>query len=91
MRRARRCGRGVLDRGSAAIDALGGRLRARFAGEPERPPVSPMAADDQVIDLTHLTDLTKAELYELARTRDIAGRSKLSKDELVEALRVDPG
>ncbi|MDH3708067.1 MAG: Rho termination factor N-terminal domain-containing protein [Acidimicrobiia bacterium] len=33
-----------------------------------------------------LTELTKAQLYRLAQEHDIAGRSKLSKDELVAAL-----
>lgn len=31
--------------------------------------------------------MTKAELYELARERDVAGRSSLSKAELIDALR----
>jgi DNA end-binding protein Ku len=31
--------------------------------------------------------MTKTELYELAQQRDLPGRSGLSKDELVAALR----
>jgi len=41
------------------------------------------AASAAAIDLS---DLTKAELYRLAQQHDIAGRSKLSKDQLVRAL-----
>jgi DNA end-binding protein Ku len=34
-----------------------------------------------------LEDLTKEELYHRAREKDIPGRSNMSKDELIEALR----
>ena len=36
---------------------------------------------------THLEDRTKAELMEAARTIGIAGRSRMAKAELVEAIR----
>ena len=35
---------------------------------------------------TSLGDMTREELYEEAQRRDIGGRSKMSKDELIEAL-----
>jgi DNA end-binding protein Ku len=34
-----------------------------------------------------LAELSKNELYELAKERDIPGRSQMSREELVEALR----
>ena len=36
-----------------------------------------------------LTSLTKRELLEIARARSLAGRSSMSKDELIEALTID--
>lgn len=36
-----------------------------------------------------LQDKTKAELYEQARQQDVAGRSRMSKDELIDALSED--
>jgi hypothetical protein len=35
----------------------------------------------------HLDDLTKDELYELAQESDVEGRSGMTKDELITALR----
>jgi hypothetical protein len=35
----------------------------------------------------HLDDLTKDELYELAQESDVEGRSGMTKDELIAALR----
>ncbi|MGH3052647.1 MAG: Rho termination factor N-terminal domain-containing protein [Gaiellaceae bacterium] len=35
----------------------------------------------------HLDDLTRDELYELARESDVEGRSGMTKDELIAALR----
>ncbi len=40
---------------------------------------------------TELKERTKDELYELARERDIAGRSDMDKDQLVEALAAADG
>ena len=36
---------------------------------------------------SHLDELTRDELYELARESDIEGRSGMTKDELIAALR----
>lgn len=36
---------------------------------------------------SHLDELTKDELYELARESDVEGRSGMTKDELIAALR----
>lgn len=36
---------------------------------------------------SHLDDLTRDELYELARESDVEGRSGMTKDELIGALR----
>ena len=38
-----------------------------------------------------LTDATRDELYALAKQADIAGRSKMNKDQLVQALRERQG
>ncbi|MFP4007676.1 MAG: Rho termination factor N-terminal domain-containing protein, partial [Spirulinaceae cyanobacterium] len=37
-------------------------------------------------DEDSLADLTQAELYDLARDRDISGRSNMNKNELISAL-----
>jgi len=44
-------------------------------------------ADEGGTTSAEYDDMTKSELYELARERDIPGRSSLSKAELIEALR----
>lgn len=36
---------------------------------------------------SHLDELTRDELYELARESDVEGRSGMTKDELIAALR----
>lgn len=43
--------------------------------------------DDDIEDEDDLENKTLAELKELAKDRDISGRSKMSKDELIAALR----
>ena len=40
----------------------------------------------QSAETRSLEDMTKTELLELAKDRDVAGRSQMSKDELVDAL-----
>ncbi len=42
--------------------------------------------EDEEGDDTDLSSLTKAELYELASEKEIAGRSNMSKGDLIEAL-----
>ncbi|MGI9601765.1 MAG: Rho termination factor N-terminal domain-containing protein [Acidimicrobiales bacterium] len=102
VRRARRAGRAALDRGSASIDRAGTVVRDRLArrGHSEEPPPSvqtvppaPLSLVDARPDdistptpIDDLASLTKVELYRLAQERDIEGRSKLSKDELVKVL-----
>jgi hypothetical protein len=51
--------------------------RRRESGDTRRGPARPDA----------LEDLTKAELYERARGANIPGRAKMSKSELLAALR----
>jgi len=84
--------RTALDRGSRALDRIGSHIRERLTRASDAPvpaevlPSVPPAPSgpEPVVDLR---ELTKAELYRLAQERDIAGRSKLSKDQLVDALR----
>jgi DNA end-binding protein Ku len=57
-------------------------LRASVeAARARRAPVASGGGDGE------LESLSKGELYELAKERDIPGRSQMSRDELVEALR----
>lgn len=53
----------------------GGKSAARKAPSPQKPAEAGLA------------DLTKAELYERAQELDVAGRSKMSRDELLRAVR----
>jgi hypothetical protein len=43
-------------------------------------------SDERVVSERPLETMTRDELYELARERDIAGRSKMKKSELLAAL-----
>jgi hypothetical protein len=61
----------------AAIGAAGGAVLIRL--RPGSGPVDP--ADDG------LGTLTRNELYERARVAEIPGRSRMTKDELIRALR----
>lgn len=60
----------------AAAVALVKRFRGQAADQPAEGVVSARALDT----------MTRDELYELARERDIQGRSKMKKDELLAAL-----
>jgi hemerythrin superfamily protein len=53
------------------------RMGARFAAE---------TGSADLTALGNAEDATRAELYEKAKKRDIPGRSKMSKDELAEAV-----
>ncbi len=44
-------------------------------------------AADATTEAEDLEGLTKVELYEMAKERELEGRSAMSKAELVEALR----
>lgn len=54
----------------------------QFSSQPE----DVAAKTGQARRASHLEDKTKAELMEEARDRDLAGRSKMNKDELIHAL-----
>lgn len=49
-------------------------------------PVERSAPAEGVVSETSLDTLTRDELYELARERDIPGRSRMKKHELRDAL-----
>jgi hypothetical protein len=59
-----------------------GAAASRFRTLPALPrPLRPEEPGDE------LDQLTRAELYERARAADIAGRSQMSKEQLIAALR----
>lgn len=55
--------------------------------EPGKRAVRPTASDDSPTRPHSLEDLTREELYARAQGADIPGRSEMSKEQLVEALR----
>ncbi|MEX2571330.1 MAG: Ku protein [Gemmatimonadota bacterium] len=67
------------DESRDVIDLMQMLQRSLRGGEPAKPP-QPNGGGD-------LSDKSKAELYERAKTLDIPGRSGMSKDELAEAIR----
>ena len=86
----------ALDATGRLIDAAEGSLergREAFAQSQER--LGEVrerledVADDQKVDTRPYESRTYEELYELATERDIEGRSRLSKDELIEVLRLE--
>lgn len=56
------------------------------AGEDEEIPYSVNEEKERIYGLKHMT---KKELYDIARERDISGRSKLKRDELLKAIQDD--
>jgi hypothetical protein len=70
--------------GLAALAAIAAGLVALRRRRPE--PVERPEAVERVVSERPLETMTRDELYELARERDIPGRSKMKKDELVAAL-----
>lgn len=78
--------------GEPALEDLGGQIEARkqqleFGQTPVQHAATSMAATgDGQASTSNLVDLTKEELYEKAQVADIPGRSKMTKDELAEAL-----
>jgi hypothetical protein len=71
--------------GASAVFAAAVAILRR--GRPERPEPERPAPTEGVVSERSLDTLTRDELYELARERDIAGRSRMKKDELRDALR----
>jgi hypothetical protein len=76
----------------AGLPQLRARLGAAFEKNrqrlPEvRNPGTPPPSDDSLGRPRRLEDLTKEELYARAQDADIPGRSEMSKEQLVEALR----
>ena len=69
----------VLERGSDAATRAAGTARDAVGTVAE-------AAREATAE-TPLEELTKEQLYERARAADIHGRSEMSKDELIAALR----
>ena len=64
----------VARRARPVLDAGRGRMRRQASSQARR--------DDRSLE-----ELTKEELYERAQAADIEGRSTMSKDELVRALK----
>jgi hemerythrin superfamily protein len=65
-------------------------LREKLLTQPRRQPrtkATAGAAKSKTPSARRLEDRTKEELYEQAAARNIPGRSEMTKDELVEALR----
>ncbi|MBW3602823.1 MAG: Rho termination factor N-terminal domain-containing protein [Actinobacteria bacterium] len=56
-------------------------------GAAQTPPPPATAGPGGATPGTPLEEMTKAELYQLAQQRDVKGRTGMSKDELVAALR----
>ena len=79
--------------GDRAPQAKGGEIKAPEADPQRTAPVPDLMAalEKSMAKLKKggggLEDLSKDELYEKATDAEVPGRSKMSKDELVEALR----
>jgi|SRR5919201_3729978 hypothetical protein len=71
---------------SGQVRELGGRARKVAAGAPPPREVLRRVATRRA-STDELEALTKEELYERAQAEDVAGRSEMTKDELIAALR----
>ncbi|MGH9150083.1 MAG: hemerythrin domain-containing protein [Acidimicrobiales bacterium] len=80
-----------MDMTHARLDALGQRVdevyrRVNELGPDERPAIA-AAPPARGLGPARLAGMSKAELYELAAQRSIAGRSSMTKDQLLAALK----
>ena len=76
----------------AGMPQLRARLQAAFSKASKRVPLpgaanSPTSSPGNSERPTRLEDLSKEELYARAQEADIPGRSEMSKEQLIEALR----
>jgi hypothetical protein len=71
------------------VESAENRSRVAATSEAERPIEQPGAGEREA--RVHLPELTAAELYRRAQAADIAGRSGMSKAQLIAALQAVDG